>query len=96
MFFAAECISFPRHFLIKNRKPTLLLIYSCYTSFIAFIVNQSFLAGVARVLGNRFKSGEKIAISNGDKSGSFLKYDIEVREADKVYNLLCMLLLQHR
>lgn len=48
------------------------------------------------MLGNRFKSGEKIAISNGDKSGSFLKYDIEVREADKVYNLLCMLLLQHR
>ncbi|CAD7078083.1 unnamed protein product [Hermetia illucens] len=40
--------------------------------------------GVARVLGNRFKSGEKIAISNGDKSGSFLKYDIEVREADKI------------
>lgn len=41
--------------------------------------------GVARVLSNRLKLGEKIVVTNGDKaSGSSIKYDVEVRDADVV------------
>uniref|UniRef100_A0A1A9WQW2 BIG2 domain-containing protein n=1 Tax=Glossina brevipalpis TaxID=37001 RepID=A0A1A9WQW2_9MUSC len=38
---------------------------------------------VGKVLGNRYKLGEKVAVTNGDKaSGNFIKYDVEVRDAD--------------
>ncbi|XP_054736969.1 nuclear pore membrane glycoprotein 210 [Anastrepha obliqua] len=41
--------------------------------------------GVARVLGNRLKLGEKIVVTNGDKaSGSAIKYDVEVRDTDVI------------
>ncbi|XP_037824848.1 nuclear pore membrane glycoprotein 210 [Lucilia sericata] len=41
--------------------------------------------GVGRVLGNRYKLGEKVLVTNGDKaSGNFIKYDVEVRDADVI------------
>lgn len=45
--------------------------------------------GVGKVLGNRYKLGEKVAVTNGDKaSGNFIKYDVEVRDADVVSLIL--------
>ena len=40
--------------------------------------------GIGKVLGNRHKTGDKVIITNGDKTGSYVKYELEIREADKV------------
>ncbi|XP_013110354.2 nuclear pore membrane glycoprotein 210 [Stomoxys calcitrans] len=49
------------------------------------IISIDSRTGVGRVLGNRYKLGEKVLVTNGDKaSGNFIKYDVEVRDADVI------------
>ncbi|XP_037941866.1 nuclear pore membrane glycoprotein 210-like [Teleopsis dalmanni] len=60
-----------------------LALSSIWTSSDEQTVSIDRFTGVARVFGNRFKLSEKVIVTNGDvASGSFIKYDVEVREAD--------------
>lgn len=43
-----------------------------------------FLLGVGRVLSSRAKFGEKIVVTNGDRHYGHIKYDLEIRAADKI------------
>ncbi|XP_055917855.1 nuclear pore membrane glycoprotein 210 [Eupeodes corollae] len=61
-----------------------LTVSSHWSSSDERIVSIDRNTGVGKVLGNRFKLGEKVVVTNGDKTGSFLKYDVEVRDADKI------------
>ncbi|XP_014100175.2 nuclear pore membrane glycoprotein 210 [Bactrocera oleae] len=62
-----------------------LTLSSVWSSSDEQIIAIDKFTGVARVLGNRLKLGEKIVVSNGDKaSGSSIKYDVEVRDADVI------------
>ncbi|XP_067631860.1 nuclear pore membrane glycoprotein 210 [Eurosta solidaginis] len=62
-----------------------LTLSSAWSSSDEQIITIDKYTGVARVLGNRLKLGEKIVVTNGDKaSGSSIKYDVEVRDADVI------------
>lgn len=43
-----------------------------------------FHIGVGRVLSSRAKFGEKIVVTNGDRHFGHIKYDLEIRAADKI------------
>lgn len=40
--------------------------------------------GVGQVISNRIKHGDKVNVYQGAKSTGSLKFDLEIREADKV------------
>ncbi|XP_020712667.1 nuclear pore membrane glycoprotein 210 isoform X1 [Ceratitis capitata] len=62
-----------------------LTLSSVWSSSDEQIITIDRFTGVARVLSNRLKLGEKIVVTNGDKaSGSSIKYDVEVRDADVI------------
>ncbi|XP_036332453.1 nuclear pore membrane glycoprotein 210 [Rhagoletis pomonella] len=62
-----------------------LTLSSVWSSSDEQIIAIDKFTGVAQVLGNRLKLGEKIVVTNGDKaSGSSIKYDVEVRDADVI------------
>ncbi|XP_017475725.1 PREDICTED: nuclear pore membrane glycoprotein 210 isoform X2 [Rhagoletis zephyria] len=62
-----------------------LTLSSVWSSSDEQIIAIEKFTGVAQVLGNRLKLGEKIVVTNGDKaSGSTIKYDVEVRDADVI------------
>lgn len=41
-------------------------------------------AGIGRVIGSRSKFGEQVAITNGNEQVGYIKYDLEIREADSI------------
>ncbi|KAI9583399.1 hypothetical protein GQX74_005147 [Glossina fuscipes] len=62
-----------------------LTVSSTWSSSDEQILTIDRYTGVGKVLGNRYKLGEKVAVTNGDKaSGNFIKYDVEVRDADVI------------
>lgn len=72
----------------------LLLLLHFLTIPFLFSSERFHFIGVGRVLGNRYKLGEKVLVTNGDKaSGNFIKYDVEVRDADVVSFCIFVVLL---
>lgn len=41
-------------------------------------------AGIGRVIGSRSKFGEQVAVTNGNEQFGYIKYDLEIREADSI------------
>lgn len=40
--------------------------------------------GIGRVIGGRSKFGEQVAVTNGNEQFGYIKYDLEIREADSI------------
>lgn len=54
---------------------------SCKYNLISLCI---FLLGIGRVLSSRAKFGEKIVVTNGDRLFGHMKYDLDIRVADKI------------